>query len=41
MRVIGMQRNKKSAQNAPCKLKKDGGESFGMLFPPIKYFKEK
>ena len=22
-------------------LKKDGGESFGMLFPPIKYFKEK
>ena len=22
-------------------IKKDGGESFGMLFPPLKYFKEK
>ena len=22
-------------------LKKDGGKSFGMLFPPVKYFKEK
>ena len=22
-------------------IKKDGGESFGMLFPPLKYFKDK